>query len=569
MGSTAPGTRRIPATLRSRTAADRAGNREYAAKNKILPCDPTHLNENKQSSGICDLTNRPGDPTKMPGNPTLNPVNPTPKPDPKTENGERKTENPKSRPRDLVEWRMASAAAEFSFTLNGLPVRVSAELSQTSLLDFLRNRALTGSKEGCAEGECGACAVLLVTTNGQGQTCYQSANSCLIPLPAVADREVLTVEALKAENGHLAEVQTAMIAHNGSQCGYCTPGFVVSMFAEQYRVTNRPPDVHALSGNLCRCTGYRPIRDALLSLGPAPAGPFHERLAQPAPQLTPFDFDQPHGRYSRPQSLAECLGLAAENPEAQFVAGNTDLGVMTNLKGQRFTHLIGLEGIPELLEFHDTPDFVEIGAGLTLTAIGELWTDAPPVIAEWLPLFASPLIRNRATLGGNLATASPIGDSAPMLLALAAEVRIASLTGERTAKLHDFFLGYRKTQLAPGEILRSIRIPKPLPELVRFYKAAKRAMDDISTVAACFAITRDADNRITRARLAFGGVAAVPLRVPEAERQLESTLGTPADLTRAKQILAATLKPMSDHRGSADYRLALTQSLLDKFWSEL
>lgn len=396
---------------------------------------------------------------------------------------------------------------------------------------------------------------------------YQSVNSCLVPLPAVAGREVSTVEAL-SESGRLADVQRAMIEHSGSQCGYCTPGFVVSMFAEQYKPARGQPDVHALGGNLCRCTGYRPIRDALLSLGPPPEGKFLTRLDRSVPDLTPLSYQTAEGCFSRPQSLAACLRLAADDPAARFVSGNTDLGVVTNLRGQRCAHLISLEGVAELLEFQNGADAVEIGAGLTLTTIGEHWRNAPPVFREWLPLFASVLIRNRATLGGNLATASPIGDSAPMLLALDAEIRIASLSGEHVVPLKEFFKGYRRTALGPGEILRSVRIPKPLPASSRFYKAAKRSLDDISTVAAGFSVSRDSDGRITKARIAYGGVAAVPLRALEAERMLEGSFGKPQDLARAKAALREALHPIGDHRGSAEYRLALAQSLLHKFWYE-
>jgi xanthine dehydrogenase small subunit len=462
---------------------------------------------------------------------------------------------------------MASAHAEFSFVLNGTRIQVSGVAPQVTLLDYVRARGLTGAKEGCAEGECGACAVLFVTESASGQAAYRSVNSCLVPLPAVADREVYTVEGL-SEAGRLAEVQTAMMEHNGSQCGYCTPGFVVSMFAEHYRPDQGLPDPHALGGNLCRCTGYRPIRDAMLSLGPPPAGALRSRLSRPAPRTAPLEYRTPEGRFSRPQSLAECLRMAADDPASRFVAGNTDVGVVTNLRGQRCPHLISLESVPELLEFEDGPDATEIGAGLTLTAIGEYWKTAPLVFREWLPLFASTLIRNRATLGGNLATASPIGDAAPMLLALDAEVRIAGAAGERLVPLSKLFLAYRTTVLQPGEILRSIRIPKPLASDARFYKAAKRSLDDISTVAACFAVSRDEHGRIGKARFAYGGVAATPWRAQEAEQLLEGTFGEPDDVARARASLRETLHPIGDHRGSAEYRLALAQSLLDKFWFE-
>jgi xanthine dehydrogenase small subunit len=429
------------------------------------------------------------------------------------------------------------------FVLNGEARPVKDIAPQVTLLDYIRAQGLTGAKEGCAEGECGACAVLVIERGG-----YRSVNSCLIPLPAVSGQEVYTVESL-AENGELAEVQRAMAERGGSQCGYCTPGFVVSMFAAH---NNGAFDTDALSGNLCRCTGYRPIRDAMQSLGPLGDTAMRRRLDRPSPKLLPTEYRTSEGRFSRPCSLAACLDLAAADASAEFVAGNTDLGVLTNLRRRRFPHLISLEGVPELQEFRDAPDAVEIGAGLTLTAIGELWTNAPPVFREWLRLFASPLIRNRATLGGNLATASPIGDAAPLLLALDAEVRIASQSGERIVPLHSFFVDYRRTVLAHGEILRSIRIPKPLPSEARFYKVAKRSVDDISTVAAGFSI------RGETVRLAYGGVGPTPLRAIEAEQ----------DIAHAPEILRRALHPIGDYRGSAAYRLAMAQSLLEKFLSE-
>jgi xanthine dehydrogenase small subunit len=388
-----------------------------------------------------------------------------------------------------------------------------------------------------------------------------------VPLPAAAGQEVFTVEAL-AESGELAEVQGAMIERGGSQCGYCTPGFIVSMFAEQYRRDARPADVHTLGGNLCRCTGYRPIKDALESLGPPPDGEFRRRLDRPAPELAPLHYEAAGGRFSRPCSLEECLRLAARDPHAQFVAGNTDLGVTTNLRGRRFPHLIGLEGISELREFRNEANSVEIGAALTLTEIGERWSDAPQIFREWLPLFASLPLRNRATLGGNLATASPIGDSAPMLLALDAEVRIAGASGERMVPLHEFFLDYRRTALGREEIVRSIRIPKPWPAGARFYKLAKRSLDDISTVAAGIVVSRREDGRIHAARFAFGGVASTPVRAFAAEQTVTGTYGEERDIERAREALRRTLRPISDHRGSADYRLAMAQSLLGKFFWE-
>jgi xanthine dehydrogenase small subunit len=451
------------------------------------------------------------------------------------------------------------------FQLNGKSVLAQGGL-HTTLLDFLRARGLTGAKEGCAEGECGACAVVMVRQNGAGSA-YIPINSCLMLLPMVAGREIYSVEAL-AQQGKLAEVQLAMIEHGGSQCGYCTPGFVMSLFAEHYRVGRTGPcDPHATAGNLCRCTGYRPIRDAALSLGPAPNDVFTERLSQPTPALNAFSCRTGETVFHRPSTLDECLSFLAQ-PDARLVAGATDLAVESNLRGRRFPHLVSVEALPELRVFRETENALELGAALTLSEIENHWTDAPAFFREWLELFASPLIRNRATLGGNLATASPIGDSAPLLLALDAQVTIAGPAGQRTLPLASFFRGYRQTALAAGELLVSIVLPKPLPQHVRFFKAAKRRMDDISTIAAGMAVNVDDSGRVQHARLAYGGVAPVPTRVIEAE---ESLLGRPWDeatIHRTQAILERSLKPISDHRGSAAYRLALAQSLLEKFWWE-
>jgi len=446
---------------------------------------------------------------------------------------------------------------EIEFLLNGRKIRARDFTPQTTVLDFVRSQGLTGAKEGCAEGECGACTVLLVKPQG-----YVPVNSCLLFLPMVAGQEIYTVEAL-AGGGPLTGAQSAMVECGGSQCGYCTPGFVMSLFAEQYRPGREGPcDIHAMSGNLCRCTGYQAIRNAAQSVGPAPADAFRERLTRPSPEVAPMECDG----FSRPGSLADYFALMASHPEARLIAGGTDLAVESNLRLKRFPWLISLEGPQELRTFRESENAVEIGAGLTLGEIGTAWN--AELLHEWLPLFASPLIRNRATLGGNLATASPIGDGAPLLLALDAQVRIAGARGERLVPLHEFFLSYRKTVLEPGELLISVVIPKPLPAMARFYKAAKRRMDDISTVAACFAIDSDASGQVRRARLAFGGVAAVPMRATDAEEALVGERWNEAAVKRAQRVLAGTLHPIGDHRGSAEYRLALSQSLLEKFWWE-
>jgi xanthine dehydrogenase small subunit len=449
------------------------------------------------------------------------------------------------------------------FVLNGRPIRIVPPFLETTLLDFLRARGLTGAKEGCAEGECGACTVAVVVDRGAGSA-FEPVNSCLMLLPMAASQEIYTVEALAAD-GTLAEAQQAMAAAGGSQCGYCTPGFVMSLFAEQYRPDREGPcDTMALAGNLCRCTGYRPIRDAAHALGPAPDDAFRARLTRPAPRAAAVKVDG----FSRPATVEECVAILSRDPAATLVAGASDLGVDANLKGTRWPHLVSLEAIEELREVSDRAEHVRIGAALPLSEIGRRWRDAPAVFDEWLTLFASPPIRNRATLGGNLATASPIGDAAPLLLALDAVVHMAGTAGRRVAPLASFFTGYRRTVLQPGELITAIDLPKPLPDVVRFYKVAKRRLDDISTVAAGMALERDRGGRIRRARFAFGGMAATPVRVTAAEAAVEGDGWNEAVVERVQQIIDRTLTPMTDHRGSKQFRLEVSKRLVEKFYWE-
>jgi xanthine dehydrogenase small subunit len=451
------------------------------------------------------------------------------------------------------------------FLLNGKLVRVEQPSTQTTLLDFVRARGLTGAKEGCAEGECGACAIGLIDPDGRpGRSAFRIVNSCLLFLPMAAGRELYTVEALSPE-GELTEVQRAIAAGGGSQCGYCTPGFVLSLFAEQLRPDRHGPcDVMSMAGNLCRCTGYRPLRDAAASLGPAPAGSLRDRLDEPAPVLGAVEVPG----FARPATIDACLATLKANPGAKLIAGATDLGVESNISMRRWPQLVSLEAIDELRDFSNAAGAVRIGAGIPLAVIGRQWTDAPQAVHDWLTLFASPLIRNRATLGGNLVTASPIGDAAPLLLALDARVYVAGPGGRRSLPLSEFFTGYRRTAMRPGEILTVVEIPKPLPEFVRFYKVAKRRVDDISTVAAAMALDFDAAGAVRRARFAFGGVAATPIRSTEAEDAVTGQHWNEAAVARVQRVLDRTLVPLSDHRGSKAYRLEVAKSLVLKYYWE-
>jgi len=456
-----------------------------------------------------------------------------------------------------------TASREIEFLLNGRRVRVDAPPTDVTLLDFIRGQGLTGAKEGCAEGECGACAVVLVTPH-DATSAYRVVNSCLMSLPVAAHHEIYTVEAL-AEHGELADAQRVMAAAGGSQCGYCTPGFVMSLFAEHYRPGRVGScDPLALAGNLCRCTGYRPIRDAALALGPAPAGEFRDRLQRPAPRIDAMALDN----FSRPTTIDECLATLATHPGATLIAGGSDLGVESNLRGRRWTHLVSLEAIDELRECTETATSVKLGAALPLADIERRWSSAPAAFSQWLTLFASPPIRNRATLGGNLVTASPIGDAAPLLAALGAVVHVAGRDGRREIPLSSFFIAYRRTAMRPGEVLTTIEIPKPFPQLLRFYKVSKRRLDDISTVSAAMAMDRDAGGRVHRARFAFGGVAETPLRVVEAEEAVTGHFWNEATLERVQRIMERALTPISDARGSKEYRLEVSKSLVEKFWWE-
>jgi xanthine dehydrogenase small subunit len=389
-------------------------------------------------------------------------------------------------------------------------------------------------------------------------------NRCLLFLPMLAGQEVYTVEGL-SRDGRLSEPQRAIAEHGGSQCGYCTPGFAVSLFAEYHRPGRTGScDPHAMGGNLCRCTGYRPLRDAALSLGTPGDDDFQRRLRQPAPSMTAFSLPN----FERPATLSDCLALLDAHPDACLVAGATDLAVEANLRGRRWPLLVSVEVLPELRVFRDSAGEVEIGAGLTLSEIEARWLDAPAAMRDWFQLFASPLIRNRATLGGNLATASPVGDAAPLLMALDAQVNLASRDGHRRVPLCEFFRGYRQTAMRQGELIVSVSVPKPYPRHAAFFKVAKRALDDISTVAAAYAITLDGAGRVAHCRIAYGGVAATPVRVRAAEDALTGLpWGAPA-VRDAQRAIAADLRPMSDHRGSAEYRLAVAQSLLEKFFYE-
>jgi xanthine dehydrogenase small subunit len=502
----------------------------------------------------------------------------------------------------------ATADGVPGITVNGARLPLAGVPAHTTTLDWLRGRGLTGAKEGCAEGECGACAVLVARPGSTTPTEWVAINACLVPAAALDGQEVVTVEgravegaALDAAVGdvpgeadggrttRLHPVQAEMAVRGGSQCGYCTPGFVCSMAAEYYRPDRapavppaRPPaegatgtatppgehgpngfDLHALSGNLCRCTGYRPILDAAYALGsPAAGDPFAARLDQPPPEPVGTRQVTAGREFVRPVTLAEALDLLARRPDATVVAGCTDWGVAVNLLGARADLTVAVDRLPELRTFAFGEDELEIGAALTLTEVERRLAGRVPLLDDLFPQFASRLIRNGATLGGNLGTGSPIGDAPPVLLALEARVVLAGTDGEREVPLAEYFTGYRQSVRRAGELIRAVRIPLPVARTTAFHKIAKRRFDDISSVAAAYALQIE-DGVVRRARIGLGGVAATPVRAYDTEAALEGEPWTAATVRSAARVLRREGTPLDDHRASAAYRVEmLGQSLL-------
>ncbi len=502
--------------------------------------------------------------------------------------------------------------------VNGVTHPIGDVGGHVTLLEWLRATGFTGSKEGCAEGECGACAVMIARPDAAASTRWTAINACLVPAAGLAGQEVITAEGL-GQPGELHPVQREMADRGGSQCGYCTPGFVCAMACEYYRPDRRPTaphtsvraaetepgangqaaarhlganesdptapgaapdhehgpngfDLHALSGNLCRCTGYRPIRDAAYALGePDENDALFARLDRPAPVPAPIRISSSQGRYVRPADLAEALDLLAENPDARLVAGSTDWGVELNIRHARAALTIGIDGLPELREL-TVEDTINIGAGLSLSEIERRLDGRVPLLAELFPQFASRLIRNGATLGGNLGTGSPIGDAPPALLALDASLVLTSRAGERVVRLSEYFTGYRQSVRRADELIRSIRIPTPIAPISSFHKIAKRRFDDISSVSVAFALRLEDgegnESVVSDIKIGLGGVAATPLRAVDAEAALNGHPWTRASAAAAAQVLAAAGTPISDHRASAEYRTAMLGTALLKFHAQ-
>ncbi|MCX5402963.1 FAD binding domain-containing protein [Streptomyces sp. NBC_00335] len=481
-------------------------------------------------------------------------------------------------------------------TVNGKETPIAPAAAHTTVLDFLRDRGLTGTKEGCAEGECGACSVLVARPGVNKPTDWVAVNACLVPALALDGQEVVTSEGLATVDASgaptaLHPVQEEMAVRGGSQCGYCTPGFICSMASEYYRPdrcahaspaageTADPAegtdpehgpngfDLHALSGNLCRCTGYRPIRDAAFAVGsPTEDDVLAQRREQSPPEAAATEYAQDGSEFLRPGTLAETVRLLRERPGAVVVAGSTDWGVEVNIRSRRADCVVAVDRLPELRELRVESGHIEIGAAQTLTEIERRLDGSVSLLAELFPQFASRLIRNSATLGGNLGTGSPIGDSPPVLLALEASLLLAGADGEREVPLAEYFTGYRQSVRRPGELIRAVRIPLPLSPVTAFHKIAKRRFDDISSVAVAFALDIE-DGIVRKARIGLGGVAATPIRALSTEAALEGNAWTAQTVEAAARILRAEGTPMDDHRASALYRSAMLGQSLHKLYA--
>ncbi|MDX2241011.1 MAG: xanthine dehydrogenase small subunit [Leptolyngbyaceae cyanobacterium bins.302] len=457
-----------------------------------------------------------------------------------------------------------------TLTINGQPVHLTDVSPTMTLLEYLRQSRRIGTKEGCGDGDCGACTVALVSPGVDGKPHYQAVNSCLIPLASVAGRDVITVEGIA--NGQLHPVQAAMVQTGGSQCGYCTPGFIMSMFAAYY---DRTLDDVAIEGNLCRCTGYLPIRRAAkLAAETPPADAFSAKLEEFSTDIPAFTYQGNQHQFYRPTQLRDVLDLLQQHPDAVLVAGATDLGLEMSWHRQHYPVLISLEAVTELQGLEQTPEWVDIGAAVSLSQIESRLHGVFPSLDEMLHWFAARQVRNRATLGGNIGTASPIGDLPPVLLSLDAELRLASPSGERILPLASFFKGYRQTDLQPQEVIVSVRIPKAIApgavtRLSQSYKVGKRGTDDISIVAAAFVVDLDEQGAIVHARLGYGGVAATPARARVVEEWLMGKPWQQATVQQAKALLRDAFTPLTDLRGSAEYRKLLVANLFEKFFVEM
>ena len=459
------------------------------------------------------------------------------------------------------------------FLLNGAVVETHIEDPTRTVLQYLReDQRLKGTKEGCAEGDCGACTVVVVEEQA-GELRLRTVNSCIQFLPTLDGKALLTVEGLRGDDGALHPVQQALIEAHGSQCGFCTPGFVMSLFA-LYRENPSPArrDVDdALSGNLCRCTGYRPIIAAAQAMH-ARTDDWDEAAQlgalQGVARSGDLAIEHEGRRYFAPADLRALARVYAQYPEATILAGGTDVGLWVTKQHRSIETLIYTGRVAEMQQQRRTATHLEIGGAVTLSDAIPGIVDAFPGLDELFRRFASPPIRNAGTLGGNIANGSPIGDSMPALMVLGTTLILRRGEDEREVRLDDFYQDYRVTDLQSGEFIYRIRIPLAGSDvIVRSQKWSKRFDQDISAVCTAYFLRLDGD-RVAEFRMACGGMAATIRRAGRCEAVVSGATWDEPTIERACAALAEDFSPISDMRASADIRLAAAQNLLRRFWLE-
>ena len=482
-------------------------------------------------------------------------------------------------------------AKTIRFIRRGEAVSVPDVPPDRTLLELLReDLACTGTKEGCGEGDCGACTVVIAEPR-QGQLAWRAINSCIRLAHSIDGMALWTVEDIAAADGTLHPAQEAMVQCHGSQCGFCTPGFVMSLFGMYQNhvrtggTVTRELAQQELSGNLCRCTGYRPILDAAQKMAQLPPARVDEAAILSALGTLAATDVQPGNRaekaasvpsgypslrtgYLLPTRLADLLRLRADFPHAQLVAGCTDVGLWVTKMHKQFGQVLDVTRVEELRRIAQEGDQLVIGAAVTLQDAFAALQAERPQLASFAQRFAGLPVRNSGTLGGNIANGSPIGDSMPLLIALGATLVLASTNGQREVPLEQFYTGYRKNVLAPDEVVAFVKVPRPQPgEFLRAYKISKRYDDDISAVCLVVRLLREGE-RVASVRIGAGGVAATPVRALQAEAALQGQAWTAEAAQRAADALRAEFKPISDMRASAAYRAEVLGNLVQRFWLE-